>query len=86
MPELACIVHAIVLMAVRFELRIWWEYGDSKANPADDRSRSRSALTDQLGIRLVQEQLPPWVEVEVQERTDRGGRQGVSKRGAPIRL
>ena len=60
MPDLACIVHAIVLVAVRFELRIWWEYVCSKANPADGGSHSSSAFTDQLGIRLVQKQLPLW--------------------------
>ena len=60
MPDLACIVHAIVLMAVRFELRIWWEYVDSKANPADGGSRASSAVTDQLGIQLVHKKLPPW--------------------------
>ena len=74
MPDLACIVHATVLVAVRFELRIWREYVDSKANPADDGSRSSSAFTDQLGIQLVQKQLPPWPD----RTTEAGAEQWLS--------
>ena len=52
MPDLACIVHAIVLMAVRFELQIWW-----KAQITPQFSIHRSAWHSARA-----EELPPWLD------------------------
>jgi hypothetical protein len=71
MPDLSCIVHAIILSCVKLDSIVWWEYVNSSANTADGGTRDSSVVADALGIKLIPKDLPPWpacaVQASVQE-------------------